>query len=103
MGQFSKAFLQLLAWNSYLTKRIEKILVYEKKKDRDLLKNFAVRNFSFDLVFNFFFQGKISSSWHWQLSLANKTCLNIRLMKSHSPNLHQFHLFSEMTGKLIFP
>ena len=53
MGQFSKAFLQLLAWNSYLTKRIEKILVYEKK-DRDLLKNFAVRNFSFDLVFNFF-------------------------------------------------
>ena len=25
-----------------------------KKKDRDLLKNFAVRNFSFDLVFNFF-------------------------------------------------
>ena len=57
MGQFSKAFLQLLAWNSYLTKRIEKILVYEKKT-RDLLKNFAVRNFSFDLVFNFFFRAK---------------------------------------------
>lgn len=41
-----------------MTKRIEKILVYEKKKDRDLLKNFAVRNFSFDLVFNFFFRAK---------------------------------------------
>ena len=27
----------------------------EKKKTGDLLKNFAVRNFSFDLVFNFFF------------------------------------------------